>query len=46
MSAKTTSKNKNGHSRVERQRRLQYIIFSALAVIVILSWIISLIVVI
>ncbi|NPV78391.1 MAG: hypothetical protein HPY59_18700 [Anaerolineae bacterium] len=44
MPAKTPSRNKNGSSRVERQRRLQRIIFVVFAVIIILSWIISLVV--
>jgi len=46
MPVKTPSRNKNGSSRVERQRRLQRIIFIVFAVILIFSWIISLVVVI
>lgn len=46
MSVKSPSRNKNGRNRVERQRRLQRVIFVVLAIIIILSWIISLIVVI
>ncbi len=44
MPVKNSPREKSGSSRVERQRRLQQIIFAILAVIIILTWVITLVV--
>jgi hypothetical protein len=44
MPVKNPTREKNGRGRLDRQRRWQRIIFSILAVIIILTWIITLVV--
>lgn len=44
MPSKTSPREKNGRIRSDRQRRFQQVVFSILAVIIILTWIITLVV--
>lgn len=44
MPSKPPTREKSGRTRLERQRRFQQVVFSILAVIVILTWIITLVV--